>query len=235
MKIIYKEFSVVNYKEYQFPYCVYAIKEQGDHIADIYERGFLPYSNDLAEEKEIYYLARSIRIQLEKPFFNYKQNNILNKFRAVFKDENLCFSLLKKEELINNADFRNWCIQNARGHFLSSERLVYILSRPYLKDILTISYEGKTLAYLLLIHEPGVFAHVWFSFYNLSLPHNDTGKWILLKTMLWLSQNHYPLFYIGTCYSKPAFYKLMLSTRSSYFDGEKWNEDIHSLKNKLLA
>lgn len=234
MKIIYKEFPAVNYKEYQFPYCVYAIKEKEDDAADIYERGFLPFSNDLMEENEIYYLARSIRIQLKEPFFNYKQNNILNKFRNVFDDEKLCFNLLKKEQLIHNADFCNWCIQNTKDHFLSHDRLDYILSRPYLKDILTISYKGKTLAYLFLIHEPGVFAHVWFSFYNLSLPHNDTGKWILLKTILWLFQNRYPLFYIGTCYSSSAFYKLMLSTRSSYFDGEKWDEDITSLKKKLL-
>ena len=47
MKLIFKEFSVIDYNRYYFPYCVYCIKEQEDTYNDIYSKGFLPYTNDL--------------------------------------------------------------------------------------------------------------------------------------------------------------------------------------------
>lgn len=235
MKIVYKEFPSINYKEYQFPYCIYLIKEDSDSYRDIYERGFLPYSNDLTVEEEVYYLARSVRIELKEPFFNYKQHNILNKLKHIFEDDKLHFSLSKKDNLIDNSLFRGWCLKQAKDQFLTRERLHYILSRPYLQDILTLSYDEQTLGHILLVHEPYKFAHVWFSLYDLSLPYNDMGKWVLLKTMQWLYQKEYPFFYIGTGYTISSFYKLMLSPRTSYFDGERWNSDVRSLKKRVTG
>lgn len=234
MKLLFSEFDGCDYQTYRFPYCVYAVREAQDRYHDLYSRGFLPYSNDLSVEDEIFYLARSVRIPLQGKIFNYKQQNILNKFKDIFNDDALRFHLLNKEEFLENEDFRRWSLQNAKGDFLSPTRLNYILSRPYLYHILEVKIEDKVLAYLYVISEDSEFIHVWYSFYDLQISSNDFGKWVLLQTMLWAKNVGFSWFYIGTCYGMSAFYKLMLSPRATYFDGMKWSSEISALKNKLF-
>ena len=235
MKIILKEFPAANYNQYQFPYCIYAIKESHDVYHDIYAKGFLPYSNDLEMEEEIYYLAKSVRIPLLEHHFNYKQNNILNKLSKKYDESGFCFEIKEKDELINQDYFIAWCLNNAKNDFLSPERLQYILSRPYLKEILEISYQKKTLAYILPIHTYKDFFHVWFSFYDTKIAENDFGKMILLKTISWCKSTGYEYFYIGTCYNLTAFYKLTLSPQAEFFTGNGWSRDVSSLKKILLT
>lgn len=235
MKLLFEEHDAVAYSEYKFPYCVYAIKEQKDAYSSIYEKGFLPYTNNLAIDDEIYYLARSIRIDLQTSLFNSKQKNILNKFAKQFDPNSLSFCLENIAELAQKEAFRTWCIENAKDGFLSSERLDYILSRPYLQQILTITYHEKVLAQLFVVSEAKSFVHVWYSFYDLSVTLNDFGKWILLQAIRWSQQQGYAYFYIGTCYSKSALYKLSLSPFTTYYNGNAWNENVSELKKKLLG
>ncbi len=235
MKLLYREFPSVDYSQYHFPYCIYAIRESGDSYHELYRQGFLPYSNDLDEVQEIYYLARSVRMNLGEHRFHFKQNNVLNKFKSAYADEGLQFILRPKSGLLHDEKFHDWCLCNARNHFLSAERLHYILSRPYLTDILEISHQGRLLAYLLPVHENRHFVHVWFSFYDLRQQQGDFGKWILLKTINWYQQQGISWFYIGTCYAQGALYKLTLSNATQYFDGASWRDDVSLLKKKLLS
>ena len=66
MRLIYKEHQGISYQKYEFPYCIYAIKEPTDRYVDLYSKGFLPYTNDFSINDEIYYLARSVRIDLQQ-------------------------------------------------------------------------------------------------------------------------------------------------------------------------
>lgn len=235
MKVIFREFPAIDYRQYQFPYCIYAIRDNRDSYNDIYQQGFLPYSNDLEEAREIYYLARSVRIDLSEHRFRFKQNNVLNKFKSAFADNELQLAMQPKSGFLEDHNFHDWCLSNAHNHFLSPERLTYILSRPYLTDILEISFKGRTLAYLLPVHEQRQFLHVWFSFYDQRLQQGDFGKWILLKTIEWCQHQGFAWFYIGTCYSPGALYKLTLSTSTRYFDGTQWADNISELKKQLLS
>lgn len=234
MQLKFKEHSGIDYSKYEFPYCVYGIKESSDNYTDIYSKGFLPYTNELDINDEIYYLARSIRVDLNTKLWNYKQKNVFNKFSKIYDNELINFKLQNKEELKDNPDFRKWCINNAKNNFLSEERLDYILSRPYLQNILTISYDQEVLAYIFIVQEKDSFLHVWYSFYNLEIETNDFGKWILLKIIEWSKEQEYSYFYIGTCYSKSAFYKLTLSPFSQYYNGSDWVGDLSPLKKRLL-
>ena len=234
MKIIYKEHSPVNYAQYHFPYRIYGIRENEDSYAKIYENGFLPYTNELSIADEIYYLARSVRVDLKRHKFRYKQKNVFNTLKTLFDDDKISFRLIEKSVLSKDKTFISWCLKNAKNGFLSKKRLDYILSRPYLKDILVISEGNRILAYLLIVREDKNFLHVWYSFYDLSIRANNFGKWILLKTIDWCQKHGFDYFYIGTCYSKAAFYKLTLSPSTCYFDGNEWNEDVSGLRRALL-
>lgn len=234
MKLLISEFDTYDYQNYRFPYCIHAVKEEGDTYHDLYSKGFLPYSNDLKIKDEIFYLARSIRIPLQGKIFNYKQQNVLNKFSSIFSDQDIHFTLTKKENLVKNDDFRKWSINNAKENFLSIERLGYILSRPYLEDILEIKHKNQLLGNIYIIKEHPLFAHIWFSFFDLQIPYNDFGKWIILKTMQWLKEFGFQYFYIGTCYGMNAFYKLTLSPQTTFFDGMQWNDNISALKKQLI-
>lgn len=235
MKFLFKEHEGIDYNQYKFPYCVYGLKEQKDTYQEIYERGFLPFTNNLKEQNEVYYLARSLRIDLKEHHFKSRQKNILNKFAKCYQDEHILFQKREKKEMIDNQHFLKWCITNAKNGFLKEERLAYILSRPYLIHILSITYHQETLAHLFIVEENKAFVHVWYSFYDLSVGRNDFGKWIFLKTIAWAKQQGYTKFYIGTCYSKNAFYKLSLSPATSFFDGSNWVPKITELKKKLLT
>lgn len=235
MKIIYKENQNIDYTQYQFPYCVYCIKEQADSYQDIYAKGFLPYSNDLTIQDEIYYLARSIRVDLNTKLWNYKQRNVFNKMGKLFDNESLSITLENKENFVADHAFKVWCMQNAKNDFLTEERFAYILSRPYLEKIIKISYNKEILAYLFVVTDEQNFLHVWYSFYDLSKDINDFGKWILLKTIEWCKSQNYAYFYIGTCYSKSALYKLTLSPFTAYYDGNEWVENTSELKKQLLG
>lgn len=233
MKILYKEYSSVNYTSYQFPYCIYAIREPGDDYTSIYSQGFLPYSNDLERREEIFYLARSIRIDLKLHKNNYKQNNIHNKLNGIYNPAGLAIKLVPKLALEKDPEFFGWCLKHAKNGFLQPDRLKYILDRPYLKDVLEISYEGKMLARVLIISENKDFIHVWFSFYDTQVDVSDFGKWIILKVIDWSKNQGYRHFYIGTCYPPTGFYKLTLSSSTEYFDGEQWDADVSKLKKGL--
>lgn len=233
MQLIYKEHSGINYTNYEFPYCVYGIKEPSDSYHDLYSVGFLPYTNDLTIEEEIYYLARSVRIDLESHVWKFKQKNVLNKFAPVFPNHHININLVAKEECVTDRGFINWCIDNAKNHFLAEKRLNYILSRPYLTNILKVTFGRDVLAYIYIVSESDTLIHVWFSFYDLNIKMNDFGKWVLLKTIEWSKDKGFKYYYIGTCYSIIALYKLTLSSYTSYFSGREWESNISELKKRL--
>jgi len=235
MKFQFKEYSGIDYSNYAFPYCVYCIKEENDNYSSIYSKGFLPYTNDLQEKEEIYYLARSVRIELKNDLWNYKQKNILNKFSKIYNNDFIKIELHKKETFLSDRSFENWCLNNAKDKFLTVERLNYIKSRPYLKEIMSISYKDNVLAYLFILNENFNFIHIWYSFYDLTKNQNDFGKWILLKVIEWSKKQDYQYLYIGTCYSISAFYKLTLSLFTTYFNGIEWTDKISDLKKILLT
>ena len=51
-----------DYEHYQFPYAIWAVPEEGETPADIFDAGFLPSSRDL----DRFYLCRQVRVNLQK-------------------------------------------------------------------------------------------------------------------------------------------------------------------------
>ena len=61
MKLLFSE-QRSDYDHYQFPYAVWALPEEGETPADIFNAGFLPSSRNL----DRFYLCRHVRVNLTK-------------------------------------------------------------------------------------------------------------------------------------------------------------------------
>ena len=92
MKIFYSEY-LAQYASYTFSYAVYCLKEKDEELPLILEKGFLPYTNDLTIKKDVFYLARSVRISLE----NFKDTSENKRVDRKIKPLNIELKVLKKE------------------------------------------------------------------------------------------------------------------------------------------
>ena len=64
MEYLYTEDNI-NYKDYKFGYTVNCVLNNSDNIEKVFSKGFLPYTGNINSSKEVYYMARSIRINLK--------------------------------------------------------------------------------------------------------------------------------------------------------------------------
>ena len=64
MEYLYTEDNI-NYKDYKFGYTVNCVLDNSDNIEKAFSMGFLPYTGNINASNEVYYMARSIRINLD--------------------------------------------------------------------------------------------------------------------------------------------------------------------------
>ena len=82
MRKILKE-DRVDYKNYKFGYTFNTVLEESDSVEEAFKSGFLPYTGDLNNYKEVYYLARSIRINL-KGYERLSENKrVIKKIKSI--------------------------------------------------------------------------------------------------------------------------------------------------------
>lgn len=231
MKILFSEHNK-DYTSYTFDYAVYAVMDSIPELPSIYEQGFLPYSNDLNEKREIFYLSRSLRVELGN-FEDSSENRRVNR-----KLEDLSISIDCEEVSnfdLNNKDFRELCISCAEerfsGNALDEKRFDYLLERKILTHIFTFyNKEGKAEGYVLSMIE-GNSLHYWFAFFNTAyLQKYPFGKWMMWKVISWAKEKGLEYAYLGTCYGEKALYKARDFKSLSYFDGFEWNKDLKRLK-----
>ena len=83
MKIFFSEY-LNDYSTYTFSYAVYCLKESNEETSLIYQQGFLPFTAKLTFAEDIFYLARSVRINLadfSDTSENKRVNNIIKKLQ----------------------------------------------------------------------------------------------------------------------------------------------------------
>ena len=80
---IFKSESFVDYRTYTFNYATYCIKEAASEIPEIYSKGFLPYSNNTDLKHETYYLARSLRVDIDNFKASSENRRVLKKIAEV--------------------------------------------------------------------------------------------------------------------------------------------------------
>lgn len=233
MKIFNSE-SIVDYSSYTFNYAIYCIKEAQNEIPEIYQKGFLPYSNDNDLKQETYYLARSLRVELDK-FKESSENRRVAKKITKLQPELRVIPI--HEFNINDTKFQDFCLDFASKRFseaIGNDRLIYILNNQSISHIFEFKLKGRKVGYVIAIIENDTL-HYWFAFFELDYQEFSLGKWMMFSVIHWASQNNLKYTYLGTCYGSKSLYKVRDFKGLSFFDGNDWNSDMKLLKSKCKS
>ena len=230
MKIFFSE-SQPHYDSYTFNYGIYCLKENQSELPNIYAQGFLPYSADPSLQSEIFYLARSLRMDLSR-FADSSENRRVDR---KISELDLTFICLAKSEILSqDAHFISFAQDYAEKRIgtdkMDPARLNYVLSLATGSHIFRFTQAEKSVGYVLACIE-GDCLHYWFSFFDIELMQTHSlGKWMMWKVISWAKQNGLEHVYLGTCYGEKSLYKVRDHKGLSFFDGSKWNPDMKLLK-----
>ncbi len=228
---IFKSESFVDYSTYTFNYADYCIKEKQSEIPEIYNKGFLPYSNNTKLSLETYYLARSLRVDLDR----FKDSSENRRVEKKILEINPSFKVIPISEFdMDQKEFVDFCLDYGKNRFsegLELDRLKYILSAKSISHIFEFMVEGKIAGYVITIIENGTL-HYWFSFFDLNYYKFSLGKHMMFNVIKWASDNNLNYVYLGTCYGEKSLYKVRDFKGLSFFDGNQWTSDMKLLKQK---
>lgn len=230
MKLFLSE-NTVDYTTYTFNYALYAVKESQEELSELYNRGFLPYTGNSALSHEVYYFARSLRVNLEK-FDDTSENRRVNRLVEPLE---ITMNLIPKQEFDTaNPGFMAFCegyINERIGEDnMSIERWNYILSRETGTHLFEFRRADKIMGYVLgAVNDDMV--HYWFAFFDTEyMRTHSLGKWMMWKVIRWAKENGRRHAYLGTAYKPAALYKIRDHKGLEFWDGTRWNEDVKTLK-----
>lgn len=230
MKIFFSEHQVI-YSSYTFSYGVYCLKETQDELAEIYTRGFLPYTGNLKIKKDIFYLARSVRVNLEN-FSDTSENRRVNRITS---ELGIHVDVISKNKFdAENPEFLSFCQQFAEERFdggrMDKDRIRHIFHCGTFSHIIVFQSVEKIYGYVFAaIH--GDMLHYWYSFFDIAfLKSHALGKWMMWRAIRWAKDNGLKYVYLGTCYKTKALYKVRDHNGVEFFDGVRWNNDTKLLK-----
>jgi len=230
MNIFFSEY-LTNYSTYTFGYTAYCQADSSDEIPEIYSKGFLPYTGNIQLEKSTFYMARSLRIDLER-FSDTSENRRINRKASELNIE-MDFTPLAEFDL-NDEHFVNFCTNYAAERFaggeMTQERFQYVLSRNLITHIIEFKTAEQKYGYVLACMHSNML-HYWFSFFDIDyMQSHSLGKWMMWKTISWAKENTLSYVYLGTCYLPKSLYKVRDHKGIAFFDGTGWNEDAAVLK-----
>ncbi len=231
MHIFFSEYQT-NYNTYTFGYTAYCQPEHTEEIPEVYQKGFLPYTGDITLKKSTFYMARSLRIDLDR-FEDTSENRRVDRKASAL---HLTMEVIPIEQFdVTDANFVAFCTQYAAERFAGGEmdphRFAYILSRQLITHIIAFTDEAANTYGYVLVCQYGKMLHYWFSFFNTAyLKSHALGKWMMWKTIRWAKEHGLAHVYLGTCYRTKSLYKVRDHKGIAFFDGMGWNSDAQLLK-----
>lgn len=230
MKLIFKE-SNVDYNHYNFGYSIYAVLDSLNEIESTFNKGFLPFSNDIKSSLEKYYLARSLRVKTSI-YERISENNRI--IRKVDENLDISYEIIDKLKFNHSNEFKSFCLSYSKERFLnkplSRERLDLILSRLNYNKIFIFYSKQIPIGYVLTYTNENMI-HFWFSFYDTKFIKDfSLGKYIMEQVIFYAKKNKINFVYLGTCYGKKALYKVRDFKGIEFYDGNEWNDNVKVLK-----
>jgi arginine-tRNA-protein transferase len=230
MKIFFSE-NTVNYSSYTFSYAIYAKREDNEDLSPIYDKGFLPYTGNLSLESEVFYLARSLRVDLR----NFTDSSENRRVCRQIEPLQVQLEVIEKKDFdLNDPVFiafcENYITERIGTENMSLERWQYILASSIGTHILRFYNEEKTLGYILAGIGAEMF-HYWFAFFDTAyMKSHSLGKFMMWKAISWSKNQGLKYVYLGTAYKPAALYKIRDHKALEYWDGTQWSTNTQKLK-----
>lgn len=223
MKMLFGEFKP-DYSNYHFPYQVWLFKEDGDNVEKIYANGFLP----IRSIKNVYYLSRNVRVDLNK--FELSSENR----RVLKKTENIKADLVSLVNFHYSPKIQKFCkdygINRLGKGFFSTAAIRNIFSGNVYNSVLLFEdiNTQETVGYAVCYISENIlqYAH---SFYDLRYLKESLGARMILEGVRWAKENQKGFAYLGTCYEKSSLYKTEFKG-VEFFNGFRWSDDLEELK-----
>lgn len=230
MKVFFSE-NTVDYTSYTFNYALYALKESQDELSALYDKGFLPYTGNTALEKEVYYYARSLRVNLAH-FDDTSENRRVNRMVEPLQ---ITMNLHAKSEFdTGSKEFMEFCegyINERIGEDnMSLARWKYILQCETGTHLFEFRTPEKVVGYVLAAINSEM-VHYWFAFFDTEyMRTHSLGKWMMWRVIRWAKNEGRKYAYLGTAYKPAALYKIRDHKGLEFWDGTRWNNDVKTLK-----
>jgi hypothetical protein len=219
MKFIFSE-SNPNYKNYTFPYAVWAIPDSPEEVVELYERGFLP------SRKPRFCLTRSTRIALCRFENSYRNRRTLK----LCKDVKV--TLIAISDFAMTGPIRAMCLKCAELRFgegvVDEQRFSRILSPDNATHVMHFVI-GKETVGLVSMNVTNQIAHYNFAFYDITQLKRSLGIFMLTATINYFQTRHYTHLYMGTCYSRNFLYKTHFQG-FEFFNGAHWSSNKNELE-----
>ncbi|MDD3648031.1 MAG: hypothetical protein PHS44_06065 [Candidatus Dojkabacteria bacterium] len=224
MKFKYNE-NPPDYSNYNFPYRVYLIREEKDSLDNIYQWGFLPSR----VEKNLFYLARSTRIDLREYSPSSENRRILR------KTEYLGIEIVD----LKNFDYdykigkmgRDFYAKRGEGKF-SAYKIKWLFTSGTCSHIIVfrdLNQKGNNVAGYCLINKTNELLHYSYPFYDLKYLNQNAGIGMMTRSIIEAQKLGLKYCYLGTSYTESSLYKTQFRG-FEFFDGEGWNDNIEELK-----
>jgi arginyl-tRNA--protein-N-Asp/Glu arginylyltransferase len=228
MKLLFSEFPA-EYGKYNFPYQVYGLTDSDDHLSTIYEMGFLP----TRIEKNLFYLCRSLRIDLS----NFELNS--ENRRVKRKTKYLKTNLIRLDDFKYDYKIGKMAKEFSKARFKESSLSPQITKALFQDSAMTHvlefidKSEDKTVGYCLVVLKDGIF-HYSYPFYNLDYFKKNIGMGMIISAIEIAQKKDCKAFYLGTIYTKESMYKLQFNSLE-FYTGFGWSEDIEQLKELIKS
>jgi len=230
MKIYYSE-NKVDYSSYTFNYAIYCMKETQEELPDIYDKGFLPYTGNILLEKNVFYLARSLRVDLDR-FVDSSENRRVG--RKIAELDIQIEAIEKANFDIHDSTFVKFCASYAADRFsgnsMPEDRLRYVLDSDIATHVFRFYNAQQTMGYVLACMVGGAL-HYWYAFFDTEyMKSHSLGKWMMWRTIRWAKDEGLNHVYLGTCYGHHSLYKVRDHKGLAFFDGSKWDQNAKLIK-----
>lgn len=226
----------MSYSDFQFGYTNWLEVYSSEDLLEAYPHGYLPFSGDISDPRHLFYMARSLRV-------NLSQFTVDKKRRYDHRDWQK-FGLqrehLTKEQMVEQFGAESllelaaiWMAPRFGKRALPLDRLAYILSKPFVQDFLVWKKGTELEAFALIVQ--GIWgAHYYYVFYrNGSGIDTAPGHGYLIDFLHWAWENGHDHAYLGTYYGKKSQYKSRGISGVEFWDGNEWNPDKREMARLL--